>query len=87
MKPLSKVLIPAGGFGTRLLSATKAVPKELSIALRVSIIRCSGRRMGRTECDSYEEQIGPISSRVRITAAKSVKQTRRLSKPRLLGGR
>ena len=34
-----------------------------------------------------KERIGPISSRVRITAAKSVKQTRRLSKPRLSRGR
>ena len=29
MKPLRKALVPAGGFGTRLLPATKAVPKEL----------------------------------------------------------
>ena len=29
MKPLRKALIPAGGFGTRMLPATKAVPKEL----------------------------------------------------------
>ena len=49
MKPLRKALIPAGGFGTRMLPATKAVPKELSIALRVSIIRCLGRRMARTD--------------------------------------
>jgi UTP--glucose-1-phosphate uridylyltransferase len=29
MKRLRKALIPAGGFGTRMLPATKAVPKEL----------------------------------------------------------
>jgi UTP--glucose-1-phosphate uridylyltransferase len=29
MKPLRKALVPAGGFGTRLLPATKVVPKEL----------------------------------------------------------
>ena len=29
MKPLRKALVPAGGFGTRMLPATKAVPKEL----------------------------------------------------------
>jgi hypothetical protein len=50
MKTLRKALIPAGGFGTRLLSATKAVPKELYSALRVSIIWCSERRIARTEC-------------------------------------
>jgi UTP-glucose-1-phosphate uridylyltransferase len=39
MKTLRKALIPASGFGTSLLSATKAVPKELYSALHVSIIR------------------------------------------------
>jgi len=29
MKPVRKAVIPAGGFGTRLLPATKVVPKEL----------------------------------------------------------
>jgi UTP--glucose-1-phosphate uridylyltransferase len=29
MKPLRKALVPAGGFGTRMLPATKVVPKEL----------------------------------------------------------
>ena len=50
MKTLRKALIPASGFGTRLLPATKAVPKELYSALRVSIIWCLGRRMGRIDC-------------------------------------
>jgi UTP--glucose-1-phosphate uridylyltransferase len=29
MKPIRKAILPAGGLGTRLLPATKAVPKEM----------------------------------------------------------
>ena len=56
MKPLRKALIPAGGFGTRLLSAIKAVPKELYSALLVSIIRCLRSRIARTECHLRREK-------------------------------
>lgn len=39
MKPICKAVIPAAGYGTRFLSATKSIPKEMIPIVDKSVIQ------------------------------------------------
>ncbi len=59
MKPVRKAILPVGGLGTRLLPATKAVPKEMLTIVDKPLIQYAVEEAGAAGIENLIFVIGP----------------------------